>query len=166
MSRKKWLPNPRARKEKERRKYRKKYEITEETENLEDTVEMSKEELIALRPDRSRKVSMNTEREKSKKLMQTDTLPSLLMTKRLKTTAMMTVHMVIDRQPYAITTHRPASTPIVSLNTEREKVSTSHAKQTWLVALKNSLPQVETSKTRREAESIYEHRYRFRASGS
>ena len=57
---------------------------------------MSKEELIASRSDRSRKVFMNTEREESKKLMQTDTLLFLLITKKLKKTASIIVHMVID----------------------------------------------------------------------
>ena len=48
----------------------------------------------------------------------------------LKTTAPITVHTVIDRQPYTITTHGPASTLIVSLNTKKEKVSISYTKQT------------------------------------
>ena len=53
--------------------WKKKQKITEE-DNLENTVEMSKEELIASRSGRSRKVSINTEKEKCTTFMQIDTL--------------------------------------------------------------------------------------------
>ena len=90
---------------------------------------MSKEEFIASRSSRSEKVSTNTEGEKSITLIWTDTPLFKLLTKSTKKTAPITVHTVIDRHKVEITTHRPAPTLIVSLNTEREKISTFHTKQ-------------------------------------
>ena len=69
VSKKKLLPNPRAREKKGERKQKKKQKATKETENLKNIIEMSKEELIASRLDRSEKVFMNTKGERSEKLM-------------------------------------------------------------------------------------------------
>ena len=156
VKRSKWYPNPRARGKRGGKVWKKKHKETgDEGDNLEDTVEMSKEELIASRPREIQlreKVSTNTEGEESSKLMQTDTLSSFLMMKSLKRTVPTTTHKVVDGHNVVVTTHESASTPIVSLKTEREKMSTSHAKQTWTSALKDSLPQVETPKTKKEVK--------------
>ena len=112
---------------------KKKHKKTENAKNLEDTVEMSKKEFIASRSEEiqlRRKVSMKIERESSSTLMQVDTPSSELQTKSLKKTAPTTIHTVMDGHKVDITIYRPAPTPIVSLNTERKKVSIFYAKQT------------------------------------
>ena len=78
--------------------------------------------------------------------------PKLIM-KKPKQTAPTTTHVEIGGTKLIVTTHAPASTPIVSLNIEKEGASTSNTnKKSWTETMKNTLPEVKTPEARKESK--------------